>query len=351
MFKNRKLLIVVFVIFVYLLLLKFFSASDLKQFLIEKAAIEYGLFGSYSLLNSSQQYKNDTTEKPRLDPEMETFLEIQLNPTRLCESKFEFVFVYVFVAASNFKRRETIRQTWAKKDSLKQIKVAFIIGKSNIDAVEAKLKNEQKKHKDLIQGNFNDTYKTLSYKSLIAWKWINNHCSNAKYVIKVDDDVTLNTFALTKSLKSSQVFYSNLLRSDFHNSFLCKYWVDARPDTNPNSKFYVVKEEFNEKLYGRELYPTYCAGMGFILSTDLVTKLVLKAPEFKVFWIDDVYVGIVSYFLEAKFYDGTYLHAYKGSLDQADFERFLFVNDCFKDEDITFVWKTITDKLANTINI
>ena len=35
----------------------------------------------------------------------------------------------------------------------------------------------------------------------MALKWINDYCKNAKFILKTDDDIIVNTFALIKNLK------------------------------------------------------------------------------------------------------------------------------------------------------
>jgi hypothetical protein len=50
--------------------------------------------------------------------------------------------------------------------------LVFIIGNTNHlnKTIDKLLHLEQYKYNDLIQGNFIDSYRNLSYKSLIAWK-------------------------------------------------------------------------------------------------------------------------------------------------------------------------------------
>lgn len=281
-----------------------------------------------------------------LNAELDLYLKLNLNPLKLCtfKQKIHFAFVYVFSSAKNFERREAIRKTWANKSSFQQIRVGFILGQTNQHDIQSKLAREQAKNNDLIQANFLDSYRNLSYKSLTAWKWISFHCSNAKYLIKVDDDVILNTFVLMSFLKDSQTLLKK--NSHFLSSFMCKYWVNAYPNRNEKSKFFVKPEEYNENLYGMTSYPAYCAGMGFIMSTDLAKKLLAKAYELKVFWIDDVYVGLLSNRVGVNFIDGAFLHTYKSSIQHTYVKRVLFVNDCAKNEDFYQIWRILSKKLA-----
>ena len=58
-------------------------------------------------------------------------------------------------------------------------------------------------HQDILQWDFMDTYNNLTIKSILALKWAPAFCSNAKFVIKMDDDVFLNAINLANFLESS----------------------------------------------------------------------------------------------------------------------------------------------------
>ena len=47
--------------------------------------------------------------------------------------------------------------------------------------------------------------------------------------------------------------------------------------------------------YSGEFYPTYCSGAAYILTMDLVPKLLNESYMTRFFWVDDVYVtGILA---------------------------------------------------------
>jgi len=135
-----------------------------------------------------------------LNPELNDYLKFVLKPSRhLCRSDFEskFVFAYAVVRANDFEKRQTIRQTWANTSLFQDIiRVAFIIGLSSDEKINKLIKSENDLFSDIIQGNFLDTYRNLSYGLLTVWKWIKYNCPKAKYILRVQDDVILNTFNL-----------------------------------------------------------------------------------------------------------------------------------------------------------
>jgi len=62
--------------------------------------------------------------------------------------------------------RQLIRQTWASSNNQKNLnlKVFFIIGQTNENFLKKMIEIEHSQNNDLIQGNFEDTYRHLSYK-------------------------------------------------------------------------------------------------------------------------------------------------------------------------------------------
>ena len=99
----------------------------------------------------------------------------------------------------------------------------------------------------------------------------------------MDDDVVLNSF---------YHFKANL--ESIQNSILCPINSGSWPEKKKISKFYVKDSEYNSSLYGMERYPNYCNGPTHLMTADLAWKFYLKSFETKIFWINDVYFGILA---------------------------------------------------------
>lgn len=54
------------------------------------------------------------------------------------------------------------------------------------------LTEENTSYGDLIQGSFLDTYRNITYKHVMVFKYVLYHCPLAKFVLKTDDDVFVN---------------------------------------------------------------------------------------------------------------------------------------------------------------
>ena len=89
-----------------------------------------------------------------------------------------------------------------------------MMGKSLDANLMNAIQYENEIYHDIIQEDFLDSYKNLTYKGIMALKWVSTFCSNTKYILKVDDDIVVNTFTLLNHLK-----------------YLDKHQVDARKGT------------------------------------------------------------------------------------------------------------------------
>jgi len=290
-----------------------------------------------------------------INPELSTYLQIQLSPSgNFCRRlRKKIVFSYVLSAVSNFEFRKFIRKTWGKSNN---VAFVFVIGLTTDKLLQKMIQIEQTQHNDLLQGNFEDTYRNLSYKSLTAWKWMLTNCDmNAiRFVIKLDDDVILNVNVLDQVIDGK----INLLRFQIHsasskittidllkNSFVCHVFAGYTPDNNTNSKYYVRKSEYNSKLYGMDHYSEYCFGPGFIATTDLIEKLYAQSLQVKLFWLDDVYVGILARYALAsfKYLDKSFYLEYssRSHKNKTNFKNRLFIRNIDTPSDFKKILKLI----------
>ena len=87
-------------------------------------------------------------------------LNVKLQPQKCVESPFLVALIHS--APQNYQLRDTIRRTWGR--NLKRI---FVLGDSK-DWNEM-LKNEQKEYNDILQIDFVDAYRNMTYKHLSGY--------------------------------------------------------------------------------------------------------------------------------------------------------------------------------------
>lgn len=149
--------------------------------------------------------------------------------------------------------------------------------------------NEDERFGDILQGDFNEAYRNLTYKHLMGLKWASN-CQNFKYVIKMDDDIVVNFYKIADLLKDSE------LPSDLLAGYILK---GLTPIREPANKWYVTTKE-----YENSIYPTFVSGWFYVTNPQTCEKLIDVAESVSYFWIDDIYItGILAQEIELIHYN------------------------------------------------
>ncbi|XP_067645969.1 beta-1,3-galactosyltransferase 2-like [Eurosta solidaginis] len=264
--------------------------------------------------------------------------------------------ILVHSAPANEEKRRIIRDTWGNTDALPQIngvmplRIIFLMGTVETEAQQLDIERENFENADIIQGSFVDSYRNMTYKHVMALKWFLYNCAHAQILLKVDDDVYVNTPQLLIYMQralwseeitnkadakhtaddsdgvntlgnSSRFSSSNVLNNEAsdlnaghvvqtlnassapppfiaahllfrrpHNLLFCKTTINAQVKRSFRSKWRVTKREHAAKYY-----PPYCPGFAIIYSPDVVLRLYQAAQLSKYFWIDDVHItGILA---------------------------------------------------------
>ncbi|XP_072399038.1 beta-1,3-galactosyltransferase 5-like [Diabrotica undecimpunctata] len=193
------------------------------------------------------------------------------------ESNPVLVLTVVHSAPLNFNKRQAIRDTWGQVDETK--KVVFIIGDPSSLEQQKKIEAESALFGDIVQGNFIDTYRNLTYKHVTVLKYFVYHCPHAKFLLKTDDDVFINW----PSMKNFLTY--DLCPSGDRQTIYCITRTDSHVDRN-ESKWVVTFEEYPE-----EVYPPYCLGYVLIYTPEVVVALYNEAQKSNSFlWVDDAFV-------------------------------------------------------------
>ena len=76
------------------------------------------------------------------------------------------------------------------------MRLVFLLGKSTSLAAQVHIERENDEFNDIVQGNFEDSYRNLSYKSIMANTWVSLFCQQAEFVLKADDDMFVDMYEL-----------------------------------------------------------------------------------------------------------------------------------------------------------
>ena len=210
--------------------------------------------------------------------------KILLHNPDLCRSEPRLrLIVYVHSAPGNTNRRALIRSTWANKRLFRApiMRVVFLVGLSASEADQETLAEELARHGDILQGDFRDHYHNLTLKGIMGLRWIAEHCKNAKFALKSDDDAFINIFGYMDVIDGQQ---------NASRMIACTY---RGPNVMPILRYpkpcYKWCVKYRD-LIGQHHYPGYCAGLSFLLSADIIPAMYEASRSTPFFWVDDVYI-------------------------------------------------------------
>ncbi|XP_050428953.1 beta-1,3-galactosyltransferase 5-like [Adelges cooleyi] len=180
--------------------------------------------------------------------------------------------ILVHSHVEHFKTRQAIRHAYPKSilDQL-GFHYVFMVGRPNNSEIQLQVVNESFKFGDIVQGNFQEAYRNLTYKHVMALKWFSEYCRQSSYMVKTDDDVAVNLFKL-----------NNIITKKYS---LAGCVVKSKPIRDKHNKWYISKEEFKNNNY-----PTFLSGWLYIASNTSVIQLIQAITTEKYFWIDDLFV-------------------------------------------------------------
>ena len=111
--------------------------------------------------------------------------------------------VLVTSALANWERRQAIRDTWggAEARATLHVRLLFLLGEGET-AETRTVETEAERHGDILQEGFHDSYHNLTLKTMMGLRWAGESCTEAKFVVKTDDDIYWNLPLLLSHLES-----------------------------------------------------------------------------------------------------------------------------------------------------
>ncbi|XP_067685295.1 beta-1,3-galactosyltransferase 5-like [Haliotis asinina] len=201
----------------------------------------------------------------------------------VCSDGSPDILTFVHSGCENFAKRQLIRKTWGSVKTFKglSLRTVFMLGETRIQVLQKSLESESLLYGDMVQGNFGDAYKNLTYKHVMSLGWILKACQDVKLIVKVDDDTILNVHNLVD-------YFQN--RAPKNNLLYCSVYYRQGPLRHNRTKWHVSQNE-----YPFMKFPNYCEGFGYVMSPDVARTLYKASGDARYFWVDDVYVtGILT---------------------------------------------------------
>lgn len=244
---------------------------------------------------------DELVEFQKTDRLFDLKLKYLINVSKSFEENSDDNITAVIIVTSyfgNVETRSAMRRAFPAEDLKKmQLRRVFLLGTTTHDAYtnQLEIENESKRFGDIIQGNFQEAYRNLTYKHLMGLKWASEYCSGARYIFKMDDDIVVNLVRIVRIVLDH--FNNN------NNHLLMAGYIlrGMQPVREPANKWYVTHNE-----YSYTTYPTFVSGWFYVTTPKVARNLVVLAQQrdAKYFWIDDVYVtGLLALKLRVKHYD------------------------------------------------
>ncbi|KAM7355413.1 uncharacterized protein ACRADG_001474 isoform 1-T8 [Cochliomyia hominivorax] len=158
-----------------------------------------------------------------------------LMPQPVCSHHIEAL-ILIHSAPKNYEKRQVIRETWGSithHRPVSPLRVLFLLGAVGTAKVQEDLENENNLYRDIIQGSFIDDYRNMTYKHIMAFKWFLYNCPQAQILIKVDDDVYVNTPQLIKYLREQQQNDMQLNNNNNYNYNLKTKYKNENTNNKP----------------------------------------------------------------------------------------------------------------------
>jgi len=190
------------------------------------------------------------------------------------------ILVFVSSRPNNRERRMLIRKTWAnatyyqRPDGMQSLVTIFVIGLTDAGQIDESVVDEAESFPDILTVNISDSYVNLVYKVKMALQWINKH-SSASYILKVDEDVIINTFAWIKIVDKMTT-----------KNISCFVGGHSMVGTHPRrtGKYQVTSEEYPDGVY-----PHYCEGPAYMVTRDALPIILEKSAALPLFVMEDIY--------------------------------------------------------------
>ncbi|KAI1709326.1 galactosyltransferase domain-containing protein [Ditylenchus destructor] len=192
------------------------------------------------------------------------------------------VFVFIPTRPNACSLRSVIRKTWAQNPP-SDVLIRFVIGRPQKNG---SLSKEHKRYGDMIFYDLDDTYRNLYLKIYAGFQWQQTFCPNAKFVMKIDDDMIADIHRLKYWINKKMTPLTNKYRAIIFGTMFHR----MQPIRNKNSKYFISHSD-----YSPEVYPPYQSGPCYILSSDAVAAITKYSHKAKAFEIEDaLYTGVIA---------------------------------------------------------
>ncbi|XP_014427841.3 beta-1,3-galactosyltransferase 9 [Pelodiscus sinensis] len=255
-----------------------------------------------------------------------------ISSSEVCSHQEVFLLTIVSSSPANRTRRNLIRQTWGNVTGIRgyAVLILFALGKPVSEAMQLDISEESQNHGDIIEGNFLDSSENQTLKIVMSMEWTLAFCSNAKFLLKTDEEIFVNIASLADYLLN--------LKTHLEDIYIGRVIHQEVPDRDPQSKGFVSLSQYQEQYY-----PDYCSGTAFVISQDVVRKIYVVAKETILLVPPDVFVGICAKNAGIIPIQSSRFSGKKHIRYNRCCYKFIFTSSGMEDDEILKEWREISD--------
>ncbi|XP_070173623.1 beta-1,3-galactosyltransferase 5-like [Littorina saxatilis] len=210
--------------------------------------------------------------------------QLILNEKDLCKTHDNQKIDQIFLIPSTHAKtaeRNAIRETWASitRNNTSNFRHVFFFGVTK-DQARMRLVEEESRHfRDVVLMRFDDTYRNLTVKTLTMLRWLTETCAKARFFLKADDDMWVNTRTLMDKL--------NPVETELQTATSGTCAMSPQIIRNTRNKWSATYKE-----YPADEYPRYCSGTAYAGTVNVAKQLVNVSKDIPFFHLEDVFVGL-----------------------------------------------------------
>ncbi|VVD01290.1 unnamed protein product, partial [Leptidea sinapis] len=215
-------------------------------------------------LQDLQHFRKNRSLKHYLDN-----IQLLIEPSSPCVDHDIPLLALVSSSPDNFEARDAIRKTWGK-----ELPTFFLLGLNGYQEDDLTTDNylEAKMNHDVIIYQFRDHYQNLTLKTALMLQWSSARCPAARFLLKTDDDVLVNPWAMRRIVEGS---YDSLIgyRKEHNKLHRVEY-----------SKWYIPRW-----LLAEDYVPEYLSGTGYLINGKHIDDMLQAAHTVPLINLEDVY--------------------------------------------------------------
>ena len=208
-------------------------------------------------------------------------------PKNFC-SDDTFMVVMIMSTVKKPEERKVLRETWFKDKVVhgKKLKYLFIVSSSPDKTVNDAIDEEALKYNDILHMDHLDSYNNITMSIMNTFNWLHRNCKSIKYILKGDPDSYFNIDKIVQWLldlppeKQHRLYHGScVMLSKFQRNNLKPLYVP----------YY---------LSHYDLIWSYCVGVGYVISSDLLAPLVLASRHYPyMLRTEDMSIGLANLML------------------------------------------------------